>query len=395
MIIFRNPGIIDLDAALTMGVSVKEADSPIGYFGTGLKFAIATILRNGGSIELLRDGQRHEFTAERTSIRGQEFDLVKMDGERLGFTTMLGKNWQPWMAFRELASNCRDEGGTYLLADDGGKICGKHSAESTIFLVRGLDDIWPDRREILLESEPVTRTEYADIHEGISRHVFYRGVRIYTPIRPLTHTYNILGTLDLTEDRTARHWWNCETRLEKAIAQIDDRKILRRILTCGDQFQEHFMDVPQYGSPGPAFKEAAREVAMSAEHTKANAKVISFARASAIEDMQPGDGLKLTTDQVTMMQRAKWMLLQAGIEIEEFPIICCDTLGPSIHGLAKDGRIFLAERAFDKGARELAATLFEEWAHLRSGAGDETRDLQNFLIDRLLIQIERTQGEPF
>ena len=34
-IIFENPGTVDLRAVTTFGVSVKESDNPIGYFGTG------------------------------------------------------------------------------------------------------------------------------------------------------------------------------------------------------------------------------------------------------------------------------------------------------------------------------------------------------------------------
>ena len=37
MIVFENPGEIDVAAISTFGVSVKETDNPIGFFGTGLK----------------------------------------------------------------------------------------------------------------------------------------------------------------------------------------------------------------------------------------------------------------------------------------------------------------------------------------------------------------------
>ena len=40
-IYFCNAEPIDLNAIAIMGVSVKTGDNPIGYFGTGLKFAIA------------------------------------------------------------------------------------------------------------------------------------------------------------------------------------------------------------------------------------------------------------------------------------------------------------------------------------------------------------------
>ena len=46
-IIFTNQGEIDIRAVTTFGVSVKNDNSAIGMFGTGLKYAIAIILRHG------------------------------------------------------------------------------------------------------------------------------------------------------------------------------------------------------------------------------------------------------------------------------------------------------------------------------------------------------------
>lgn len=49
---FLNNGEFDVSAMLTFGVSAKESDNPIGQFGTGFKYAIAIILRLGGSISV-------------------------------------------------------------------------------------------------------------------------------------------------------------------------------------------------------------------------------------------------------------------------------------------------------------------------------------------------------
>lgn len=53
---FRTPGLIPLEAFDTMGISAKVGDHPIGRFGTGLKYAVAVILREGGIIRLFRPG---------------------------------------------------------------------------------------------------------------------------------------------------------------------------------------------------------------------------------------------------------------------------------------------------------------------------------------------------
>jgi hypothetical protein len=43
MLFFCTPGLIDLEAVFTFGVHAKETENPIGYFGTGLKYAIVTL----------------------------------------------------------------------------------------------------------------------------------------------------------------------------------------------------------------------------------------------------------------------------------------------------------------------------------------------------------------
>lgn len=60
---FANAGLIDLDVIRVMGVSVKTGPNPIGYFGTGLKFALSTLLRTGHRVVMTRGGERIEFTA--------------------------------------------------------------------------------------------------------------------------------------------------------------------------------------------------------------------------------------------------------------------------------------------------------------------------------------------
>ena len=56
-IIFENPGEIDPVAIITFGINVKESDHPIGFFGTGLKYALAILLREGQPITI-QSGER-------------------------------------------------------------------------------------------------------------------------------------------------------------------------------------------------------------------------------------------------------------------------------------------------------------------------------------------------
>lgn len=392
MIIFQNPGLIEMAAVTTMGVSLKNEGS-IGYFGTGLKFAIATILRHKGTLTIHRGTEAFAFTADEITVRGETFERVCMNGEPLGFTTALGRDWEPWMAFRELASNCRDEGGRYFTGGNWAAI-----ADHTTITVAGeaMMEVWPERRSIMLEGDPRIAGEGIEVRDGASPYVFYRGVRIFKAPRPLAFTYNILERLDLTEDRTAKNWWEVEIKLERGIGQLEDRSILRRIMTCGELFAEHHMDVPRWGDPAPAFRELSRELALgSATEAKANPAAVRFARESKVADMTEGDSVELEPAQAKMLEKAIAMLTAAHFPIRDFPVIVCDTLGPAICGMAKDGKIFISLLPFQKGTREVAATLLEEFAHIKSGESDCTRGFQNWLFDQLLVQSERVAGEPF
>jgi hypothetical protein len=62
--------------------------------------------------------------------------------------------------------------------------------------------------------------------------------------------------------------------------------------------------------------------------------------------------------------------------------------------MAKHDEIFVSRRAFMQGTKRVAGTLVEEFIHLRYGHGDETRDMQEFLLDRLVSLGEQIRGEP-
>jgi len=144
MIVFKNSGNIDIKSITTFGVSSKENDSAIGYFGTGLKYAIAILLREGCEITIHTGGKKYEFGTQRQTVRVDEFTFVTMNGEALAFTTELGKNWQLWQAFRELYCNCTDEGGTIYQSDTFDA-----SESDTVIVAKGqrLDAIWATKED--------------------------------------------------------------------------------------------------------------------------------------------------------------------------------------------------------------------------------------------------------
>jgi len=204
-IVFENNGEIDERAITTMAVSSKDNDNAIGYFGTGLKYAISVILRNSGSITILKGTKELKFSAAEETIRNDKFNIVKMNRTRLGFTTDLGKNWEVWQAFRELYCNTMDEFGTCYSnvtkpkAEEGKtKIFVKLPAFSTCFR---------NKSEIILETKPIFENDMGEIHPGESKYLYYKNIRVAELQKSTAYTYNLKRTISLTEDRTPQHLW--------------------------------------------------------------------------------------------------------------------------------------------------------------------------------------------
>ena len=71
-----------------------------------------------------------------------------------------------------------------------------------------------------------------------------------------------------------------------------------------------------------------------------------------------------------------------------------DALGPNILGMAENERIYVSRLAFMQGTKRVAGTLIEEFIHLRYKYEDETRGMQEFLLDRLVSLGEQMKGDP-
>lgn len=370
---FANAGLIDLEVIRTMGVSVKTRDNPIGYFGTGLKFAISTLLRTGHQIVMTRNGVEYPFRVVPTEIRGQVFSKVFMGDEALPFTTDLGKNWQVWQAYRELHSNTLDEAGT---------ISEKPQQADTVIAVTGdaIQREFVNRDSIFLSSKPLDGNEFLEIHEGRTRTVYYRGVRAGQMPEEMAFTYNLLTPMTLTEDRTFESQYTVQWKLGSLIPKLTHKGVITEILT-GDAPFEKSLSLTSCVSPSAQFLQVA----------KANyANMTGSHAAKMIVDRDMQEKGEFTPAKMLDQDHAKFLdafnhLTKLGCSLSPEDVEIVESLGPSRMAIFHKERdqIFLAKSTLDWGLETVVATLYEEWLHKEYFYEDESRELQNFLFQRL------------
>lgn len=392
MIIFKNKGAIDPRAIKIMGASVKK-ENAIGYFGTGLKYAIAICLREGCPITIYSGGTKYDMSTKKVLITGVEFDVVHMNGEELGFTTEQGKKWKLWQAFRELYCNCTDEGGTIYGGRGDDISCGP---DETIITVEGehIEKIFAEVGSFILQDVPDYQNEHIEIRKRPTQNLFYRGVMVKDDLLPSMMQYNIKMPITLTEDRTAKYIHEVEYAVERGIVTMTDKELLHKALLAPEFSFEHGLDYRGISAePSKEFLEICKFFAESHED-RANQAAISYAQKYLDMKTEPTE-FELSPMQRKQIERAEQLLHKAGFQVDQYPRKYVRKLGVGTLALAKDGVVWVSETAFLKGTQVLAHALLEETWHLQHGFDDGTRTFQNFLFDNILSLIERVNEEAF
>lgn len=370
-----NPGLIPMEAVTTMGVSAKEGENPIGFFGTGLKYAIASLLRTSHKIVIWRGLDRYDFTREPGEVRGKEFDFIRMAGphgdQRLGFTTHLGAHWETWQVFRELYSNCLDEAGDIAFT----RI--EPQADHTTIWVTGAAfcDAARDRGRYFLTSKPLHSGTLTDIHPGPGSGIYYRGVLVATTDKPSAFVYNLTTSMTLTEDRTLKEGWTARSYIAHTLANCTDPEILERALVSRGMFEGEL----SYSAPCEAFAEKVLELCERRGTAAVAASAVKAAEEWAKREARVAPAV-LSPREAEEIEEAKTFLARIGYPVRH-PIIVADTLGPDVFGMARKDKIFLARVTLNRGGNFLIGTILEEHLHLTQGFRDESRRFQDFLID--------------
>lgn len=393
MLYFMNDGQLDMRLAQLFGANVKPNAGAIGHFGTGLKYAIAIVLRHNGRIEIETAGQHYSFRTTSASIRGKEFDLVEMLGPggtvQMPFTLELGKEWEPWMAYRELYCNAIDEGGF---------VSTRREHYDTVIAVdcAELEKAHAERHTFILNEleRPIWQNAELAIYRKQSSAIFYRGIKaLDLDDASSIYTYNLLAQEQLTEDRTLAGQYFARLKIMRAIAQAPE-SILRLVLTAekgtfegswnwGDAF------TPWLSPPEP-FTKIVRSM-MRDTRGRLNLSLLGLSR---IEKNLLPPATSLSRVETNMLARAKQFVERAIGTTVEPPIRVVEGLGDGVYGAAIDGEIVIAKLAFQDGTKMVAVTLLEEWMHTAKGINDYTPRFQHFALSLVMTLTEQLLGEP-
>lgn len=281
-VIHQTPGLIPIEAFTIAGLSAKpDSINPIGRFGTGLKYAIAVLMRLNIKVTLFIGREEYVFYTKAETFRGVEYSAIRMKKRKgpfarwtyheLPFTTQYGRDWQLWQVFRELHANTLDEGGTtYLYKPDASGCVGID--DTTRFVIEGkaYEDVYHERGTIFLEGAANERTssEGIQVLDAPSKHIYFRGLRVMDLHHDAMFTYNFLQEIALTEDRTVKHPALVEALIVGYMQETADTSFVERAVGSPkkDSFEGRIGHSSgyvgssyRYATPSAAYIESARE----------------------------------------------------------------------------------------------------------------------------------------
>lgn len=107
-----NNGLICAEDLMLIGSSTKRDQvGKIGMFGSGWKYALAWLMRNGCKPIIMSGTTLLDVDFTVKMHRDKAVEVITVNGEATSLTTEMGPKWTGWMALREIISNAIDEGG--------------------------------------------------------------------------------------------------------------------------------------------------------------------------------------------------------------------------------------------------------------------------------------------
>ena len=416
----QNDGEIDMNAFFLIGASTKRNQDKIGFFGSGLKYGLAVLLRNNIDVKIFSGIKEIKVTTKKKKFRQEIFNQIFINNKPTGLTIEMGIDWEAWYAVREIYSNSLDEKGSEMSVVEESEIV--PDFDKTLFYIEVTDEIekclenWNEyfsnkRRDLVFYNDDLKA-----FYGGDNYIIYRRGIRCHKHAYSSLFHYDVKD-IDINESRTLKHacddtWRICEIVKKNAnkimIKKIYDNqkeKVIENLFRWREGgFNEDWLKV--IGNrriviaevEGHYRKEMTEENCLVLNKSLVNALAHQFKNRISIVGASDNFGefhiIEKTEKQQSYLHEAVAFLKQSGYDIinniEVAVFDSKETLG-SIQG----DTILIADRCFDEGKKKVCEAVFEEYVHIKYKYSDCSRQMQEFLFNKIITMMEDKQKVYF
>lgn len=437
-LLIENNGEIEMNAFALLGASTKRDDeTKIGFFGSGACYAAAASFTHKIGLKIFSGGSEMRMYTEKEKLGNSEFDVicVELNGKskQTGITTTAGPLWKPWFIVREFYCNALDEGGMRRQIVDESEMHGE-PGKTRIYLEINSDiahviDHWNG----YFAQDRVSRTEQAGSMRVLNRYdektrVYRKGILVYESEKPEVALFDYdMDKVAIDESRVLSSIYDAKWTMQTNISQYGSPELIREVVIgISDALKndkplfEKTLDLHYRVLDNPDnWKKALSGMTlvnnslkdMLKEHLyKPNAILVHYDLLRKIAQLEttdidiiglPRDGEDryykpklMSMEESQMLNKAMEFLILAGFDFGDMVIDACIFEDYRVMGQANRNtkHIRIGQAAFDKGIKQIVATLVEEHSHITSGFNDETRQFQDYLIDNWINELQLRVG---
>lgn len=415
----KNNGELDIRLVALMGGTTKANDKfKIGQFGTGLKYTLAFLFRNNLDFKIFSGNSEVKLHIEKENIRGEEFEIICIDGNRTSITTKMGEDWLAWMIIRELWCNALDEGGasketTDFITSEPGATC------FYIQIDRQIETVLKDWDKYFIhQKHPLFQhNEYKVYDGGHSLRLYKNGVLIFEKEdSPAKYSYDI-SNADINELREYRG--NITQPIVYCLSQMSEKNVSDFLECSNDSDYEYEMDWDWYQTMSEGWRSAIGSAKIITKDTLQTIKdrggkpdeaaLVVVPKSLYKKLCNQFDGIGATSvakgisDFYEDYDERVENKIKQGLTILEncgyifhpeiefiYGFFEDKTTLAQVHILSK--KVYISKAFIQKPLFEVVAMLIEENEHFNTGLSDETRGFQQHFINLYTRQLLAAEG---
>lgn len=407
-ILFENQGEVPVNAFKLLGASTKENDSSkIGFWGSGLKYAIAVLLRHKVKFRVFSGQKEIKISTRKTSLGDEQFDVITVNGSPTSITTRAGKDWDLWFAIREVHCNQIDEGNDKMkVTQDVSGEMGKTRVfveinDKTKEIVDNYDKYFSFKRK------PIYKNNGGSILQKTGS-IYRRGVKANSNDHWTIFDYD-LQNANINESRVFSSDAEVQYHMIEVLSECDDVYVISEICKKSDSFEQQtgmwssfrlsktWIDYLKTKEIVILSKSGYYSDSFHENTLILHDHFVNYLLSTYKEVLKFAHLKKDAENFVAPTERAKKNVSDAvvkfanmGIDFKNIPIKFA-IMDSDIYGEYKDGTIVIDITVANGGGMDLDMVLLEEWSHHKTGAADYTRKFQTFLLRNWLDQLLKNE----
>lgn len=410
----ENKGEIESSALSLVGASTKRNDeSKIGEFGTGNKYALAYLMKNGYNPKIYSGNNEIKLGIVQEKLRGITYNVITFNGTTSSITTEMGKDWKLWQAIREVICNAIDEDGclyykTNLIEPEENTT--KYYIEINSELEQLLNDF---SNYFSFSIAPLFECEYGQIlpkTEGPIK-IYRNGILCVETEAKGAFNYNIYKNIDVGEDRLAKYTFQVKQAIWDIIKKANYMHYISNIISlcgyelsgftyttiyptdCHESFNNYFKThkiapVEMAGYLKPDEQASFTLVPLDfynklsdfipEENKPKKLRQSNFGVSFVI--IEPNDLQTKVIEQALDFLKRKDFNIPYLIELVEFN-------DKDIYGSVQGETILISTNAVTMGVDIVLQTIIEEFIHIKYDCPDESRSFQDSIIAEFICYL--------